>query len=174
MSTLLHVALAQFKPRKGNYAANLERLREIMATVNGLEPRPRVLVLPETGLTGYFVEGGGRDLGVDAGRLARDVARVHREAVAGAGGNGGPVPRLDVAIDFYERWQDTLYNSALYLSLGVPDAERGTDHTIRHVHRKNFLPTYGLFDEERFVERGHEIRAFDTAWGRAALLVCED
>ncbi len=37
-----------------------------------------------------------------------------------------------------------------------------------------FLPTYGLFDEERFVERGHDLRAFDTRWGRAALLVCED
>ena len=37
-----------------------------------------------------------------------------------------------------------------------------------------FLPTYGLFDEERFVERGREVRAFDTSWGRAALLVCED
>jgi NAD+ synthetase len=31
-----------------------------------------------------------------------------------------------------------------------------------------------LFDEERFVERGHQIRAFDTSWGRAAMLVCED
>ena len=37
-----------------------------------------------------------------------------------------------------------------------------------------FLPTYGLFDEERFVERGREVRAFDTPWGRAAMLVCED
>jgi NAD+ synthetase len=42
------------------------------------------------------------------------------------------------------------------------------------VHRKNFLPTYGLFDEERFVERGTDIRAFETPWGRAAILVCED
>ena len=42
------------------------------------------------------------------------------------------------------------------------------------MHRKVFLPTYGLFDEERFVERGREIRAFDTPWGRAAILVCED
>ena len=45
---------------------------------------------------------------------------------------------------------------------------------LLHVHRKNFLPTYSLFDEERFMERGYDIRAFDTAWGRAAMLVCED
>jgi NAD+ synthetase len=46
------------------------------------------------------------------------------------------------------------------------------------VHRKNFLPTYGMFDEERFVERGLGISAFDWTHsrelGRAAMLVCED
>jgi NAD+ synthase (glutamine-hydrolysing) len=31
-----------------------------------------------------------------------------------------------------------------------------------------------LFDEERFVDRGFEVRAFDTPWGRAAMLICED
>jgi NAD+ synthase (glutamine-hydrolysing) len=45
---------------------------------------------------------------------------------------------------------------------------------IHHVHRKVFLPTYGLFDEERFVERGNSVRAFDTPIGRVAMLVCED
>jgi NAD+ synthetase len=75
---------------------------------------------------------------------------------------------MDVCIGFYEVWRNKLYNSALYLSLGE------TMPLVRHVHRKVFLPTYGLFDEERFVERGHDIRAFDTPWGRAAILVCED
>src|SRR5258708_38040331 len=45
---------------------------------------------------------------------------------------------------------------------------------VGHVRRKFFLPTYGVFDEERFVERGRDIRAFDTSWGRAAILICED
>ena len=27
---------------------------------------------------------------------------------------------------------------------------------------------------KRFVERGREVRAFDTPWGRAAILICED
>ena len=76
--------------------------------------------------------------------------------------------RVDVVLGFYEKWRDTLYNSAAYVRLGSGEPE------ILHVHRKNFLPTYGLFDEERFVERGHEMRAFDTPWGRAAILVCED
>src|SRR4029079_6638724 len=80
----------------------------------------------------------------------------------------GDGPPIDVCIGFYEVWRNKLYNSALYLSLGEATP------LVRHVHRKVFLPTYGLFDEERFVERGHDIRAFDTPWGRAAILICED
>jgi NAD+ synthetase len=75
-----------------------------------------------------------------------------------------------VCIGFYEVWNNAFYNSALYVTLGG-----GTDDpVIRHVHRKLFLPTYGMFDEERFVDRGFEVRAFDTGWGRAAMLICED
>ncbi|HEY8832371.1 MAG TPA: NAD+ synthase, partial [Gemmatimonadaceae bacterium] len=77
---------------------------------------------------------------------------------------------LDVCIGFYEVWNNAFYNSALYVTLGGGTGEP----VIRHVHRKLFLPTYGMFDEERFVDRGFEVRAFDTAWGRAAMLICED
>jgi NAD+ synthase (glutamine-hydrolysing) len=161
MASLLHLAVAQTRPRKGDYAANLAGLGEWFAIVDGLTPRPQVLQFPETALTGYFVEGGVRDLAVTAGTLARDLDEVYRQAVSGP-------HTLDVVVGFYESWRDTLYNSALYVRLG-DGAPR-----ILHVHRKNFLPTYGLFDEERFVERGHAVRAFDTPWGRAALLVCED
>jgi NAD+ synthetase len=172
-TTVLQVALAQFKPRKGDYAANLARIAEILAAADRLEPRPQVVALPETALTGYFVEGGVRDLAVSAGRLARELQRVYDAGTA----SGAP---LDVVVGFYERWRDTLYNSAMYVTLGAGRGDRqgndgaGDGFVIRHVHRKNFLPTYGLFDEERFVERGYEIRAFDAGWGRAALLVCED
>jgi predicted amidohydrolase len=43
-----------------------------------------------------------------------------------------------------------------------------------HVHRKVYLPTYGLFDEGRFFAWGDTIRAFDTRFGRAGILICED
>jgi len=158
---MLEVAIVQLRPRKGEYRANIQRIGELLARIDALEPRPQIVHFPETAATGYFVEGGVRDLAVTAGTLARDLDIAYREAVA--------TPRpVDVVLGFYERWRDTLYNSALYVRLGDGDPE------ILHVHRKNFLPTYGLFDEERFVERGHELRAFDTPWGRAAILVCED
>jgi len=37
-----------------------------------------------------------------------------------------------------------------------------------------FLPTYGVFDEERFLSRGRRLQAFDTRFGRMAILICED
>jgi NAD+ synthetase len=161
MAPTLDLAIVQLRPRKGDYAANLARIGEVLARVDALDPRPQVVQFPETALTGYFVEGAVRDLAVTAGALARDVDTAYRSALTS--------PRaVDVVVGFYEKWRDTLYNSAAYVRLG------GNEPEILHVHRKNFLPTYGLFDEERFVERGHEMRAFDTPWGRAAILVCED
>ncbi|HEX5438850.1 MAG TPA: NAD+ synthase [Gemmatimonadaceae bacterium] len=161
MPPSVQIAIAQFMPRKGAYAANLEHLRALFAQVDAMEPRPAVLQLPETALTGYFVEGGVRELAMTAQTLARDLHEIYQRAVPG----GRP---LDVVIGFYEVWNNTLYNSAMYVRLGA------VEPAILHVHRKTFLPTYSLFDEERFVERGHDVRAFDTPWGRAAMLVCED
>ena len=161
MPPLVNIAIVQFKPRKGDYPGNLERLGTVFAQIDALEPRPDVVHLPETALTGYFVEGAVRDLALTAGALAEDLARVYADAA-------GSAEPLDVVIGFYEVYRNTLYNSAMCVTLG------GEAPVIRHVHRKVFLPTYGLFDEERFVDRGHEIRAFETTWGRAAMLVCED
>jgi NAD+ synthetase len=161
MASTLDLAVVQFRPRKGEYAANIARIGALLARAATLEPRPVLVQFPETAATGYFVEGGVRDLAVTAGTLARDLDAAYRAA-------NPSVDDVDVVLGFYETWRATLYNSALYVRLGN-DAPK-----ILHVHRKNFLPTYGLFDEERFVERGHEMRAFDTPWGRAAILVCED
>ncbi|HZE08333.1 MAG TPA: NAD+ synthase [Gemmatimonadaceae bacterium] len=163
MDRSIHLVVVQFKPRKGDYSANLERLAGVFSQIDALEPRPDVAVFSETALTGYFVEGGVRDVAMTAGAFARDLQAQYRAA--------GDTPRtLDVCIGFYEVWNNAFYNSALYVTLGGDSKEP----TIRHVHRKLFLPTYGLFDEERFVDRGFEVRAFDTQWGRAAVLICED
>jgi NAD+ synthetase len=161
MPSALHLAITQLRPLKGDYAANLAHLGDVFAQLDDAEPRPQVLHLPETALTGYFVEGAVRDLALTAGALAHDLDRVYRERSRSA-------RPLDVVVGFYEHWNHRLYNSAMYVTLGSGDP------LIRHVHRKVFLPTYGLFDEERFVDRGHEVRSFETAWGRAAMLVCED
>ncbi len=156
---MLNIAVVQFRPAKGAYRENLARLGEIFREAAALDPVPDLLILPESALTGYFLEGGVAELALSADDLMADLAEQH--STSGA-------PPLDVSIGFYEVWRNRLYNSALYCTVGGPDAG------IRHVHRKVFLPTYGVFDEERFVEAGSNITAFDTAWGRAAMMICED
>jgi NAD+ synthetase len=156
---MLRVAIAQFRPDKGEYAANLARLGEVFREVSRWPEPPGLIVAPEAALTGYFLEGGVQELALSAEQLFQDLARVHKESGA---------PPFDIALGFYELYRNHLHNSALYASLG------GTDAGIRHVHRKVFLPTYGVFDEERFVEPGRSVQAFDTRWGRCAMLVCED
>src|SRR6266576_5480743 len=153
------LAIAQLRPTKGDYDANLQKIGGVLAQVAKLDPRVDLVVFPEAATSGYFVEGGVRDVAVTAGTLFRDLTEQHAAAKA---------PPLDVAVGFYEVFQNRFYNSCLYASLG--HASPG----ILHVHRKVFLPTYGVFDEDRFVERGREIHAFDTRWGRAAILICED
>lgn len=158
----VRLALSQFRPSKGEYAENVSRIGAVVSQAVQLDAKPDLIVFPETATSGYFVEGGVQELAVTAGTLARDLAAAY---------NGPPI---DVVVGFYERFQNHIYNSALYVTLG----ESGNKPEVRHVHRKVFLPTYGVFDEERFVDRGQDgVRAFETGWGgggKAAILICED
>jgi NAD+ synthase (glutamine-hydrolysing) len=156
---VLRLALAQIRPHKGAYEQNLCRIGALFREVGSWPDPPELVVAPETALTGYFLEGGVRDLAVSANQLFDDLSRQHEDA---------GIPSLDIALGFYEVHGNRLYNSGLYATLGGPEAG------IRHIHRKIFLPTYGVFDEERFVEAGRSVQAFDTRWGRAAILICED
>ena len=154
----IRLALSQFRPSKGEYAQNVSRIGAVVGQAAQLDPKPDLVVFPETATSGYFVEGGVKELAVTAGTLARDLAASYHG------------PAIDVVVGFYERFQNHIYNSALYVTLSNKKPE------VRHVHRKVFLPTYGVFDEERFVDRGQDgVRSFETGWGgKAAILICED
>src|SRR5881409_1300057 len=154
----VRLALSQFRPSKGEYDANVARIGAVITQAAQLDPKPDLVVFPETATSGYFVEGGVKELAVTAGTLAQDLAAAY----------DGPL--VDVVVGFYERFQNHIYKSALYVTLGDKKPD------IRHVHRKVFLPTYGVFDEERFVDRGQDgVRSFEASWGgKAAILICED
>jgi N-carbamoylputrescine amidase len=153
----LRVAMLQTKPLKGQYSKNLSDAGEAFAQL--VDDPPDLVVLPEAALTGYFLEGAVFDLAKAATAFASDLARTWR-AVGGR--------RVDIAAGFFENDGGTYYNSALYLEV-EPKSER-----IVHLHRKMFLPTYGVFDEERFLSRGHRLGVFETRFGAMAIVVCED
>jgi NAD+ synthetase len=157
--TGLTVALCQFRPTKGRPAANFDRIEAAFQAAAAAPVTPEVLVFPETILTGYFLEGGVLEHAVTPEALYAELAARHGRANC---------PPLEVCVGCYIRDEGHLYNAAVWVALG------GDDAGVRHVHRKVFLPTYGMFDEERFVDAGREVRAFETRFGRAAMLVCED
>jgi NAD+ synthetase len=148
----LSIGLVQFKPLKADVAANLGRIQDL---VQGNGGQQDLLVFPEAAVSGYFLEGG-----------VAEVALSARELAAGLGESDADSP--DVVIGFYERWRRRLYNSVAYFTPG----DGGWSPV--NVHRKMFLPTYGVFQEARFVEAGTDLRAFDTRLGRVGLLVCEE
>ena len=148
----LRVALVQFKPTKADVAGNVQAVCDIVAAH---ADQADLMVFPETALSGYFLEGGVAEAALTVEQLVE---------MLGPPPAGGP----DVVIGFYERWRRRLHNSVVYLEAG------DGAWAARHVHRKMFLPTYGVFDEARFVETGSELRAFDTRFGRVGMVICEE
>jgi NAD+ synthetase len=148
----LRVGLVQFKPIKPRVSENLARVQVQVSSAVGQHD---LLVFPEAALSGYFIEGGVVE------------AAVSTEAVASGLGEASPT-HPDVVLGFYERWRDRLYNSIAHFT---PQGQR---YVPLHVHRKMFLPTYGVFDEARFVESGRELSAYDSRFGRLGLLICEE
>jgi NAD+ synthase (glutamine-hydrolysing) len=148
----LKLALAQINTVLGGVEANLKKHLALVeeAHTAGAD----LLVFPELSLTGYVLQD-----------LAPTVAHrpVAEDAVF------GPLlaasHKLDLVVGFVEADErERFFISAAYLSRGA----------VVHVHRKVYLPTYGLFDEGRFFASGDSIRAFDTRFGRMGILICED
>jgi predicted amidohydrolase len=146
----LSVALAQIDPALGDRGRNLERHREWVK--RAADAGAKLLVFPELSLTGYFL----KDL-VPESAIQLDSKEMRDLAALSAG--------LDVVLGTVIESPDHRYfNASLYFSQGE----------LVHVHRKVYLPTYGMFDEQRYFAPGDRFRSFATPFGRAGILVCED
>jgi predicted amidohydrolase len=152
----LTVACAQFAPAKAEVGKNLDRIAEFVLQASG--EGCDLVVFPETATSAYFLEGGVLESSLSAADLLAQLADRLR-------GLGRPI---DALVGFYENTDGHLHNSAAYMEFGQAQP------SLVHVYRKFFLPTYGVFDEERFVARGTELGVFDTRFGRMACLICED
>ncbi|MER3414266.1 MAG: beta-ureidopropionase [Armatimonadota bacterium] len=149
-------ALVQIAPVKADVPANLQRIAEAVRRCS--DEGADLVVFPEAALSGYFLEGGVIEVALTTDELAIRLV----EAVGELG------RAVDVILGYYETKGGMIYNSSTHLCLESGGA------SIMHTHRKFFLPTYGVFDEERFVARGKEVQAYDARFGRMAMLICED
>ncbi len=142
MSTF-RIAAAQMVPRLGDIEANLAQYEAQLraARDGGVD----LLVFPELSLTGYFLKDmvSTVALRLDSPQV-RKLSALSRQTAFVAG-------LVEETDDF------RFHNSAVYFE----------DGKIRHVHRKVYLPTYGLFDEGRYFARGREIRSFPSKFGQS-------
>lgn len=147
---VMRVGLAQLAPVLGGVEENL-RLHEEMIRRADSE-QVDLLVFPELSLTGYALGEGTPE----AARMATDGDLLALASLA---------EKTDVVLGFAEESEEhVFYNSAAYLSRG----------RIQLVHRKTYLPTYGMFQEGRYFGRGSRIRGVDTRFGRAGVVICEE
>ena len=145
----MRLALVQFDVQLGDVEANLARAGELVA--RAAEAGAELIVLPELCLSGYTLGSVEHDVSLEAGD-----PRLAALADAGAG--------AAVVVGFLESTRMHTYNAAAYFERGAPI----------HVHRKLYLPTYGVFEERKHFAPGGALRAFDASAGRVAMLVCND
>lgn len=145
------LALAQIAPKLGDLAANTKRHIEVLK--QAAKAGAQLVVFPELSLTGYLLKDLTSELALDP-----SCASPLRQIAAYPSGAGAVVGFVEQAKDF------KFYNSVAYLEGG----------TVRHVHRKVYLPTYGLFDEKRFFASGDVVRPVEARFGKLGFLICED
>jgi predicted amidohydrolase len=146
----VRVALAQIAPKLGDLESNLELHRDAIRLAR--REKAKVVVFPELSLTGYVLRDQVQEIALS--RKSPLFVKLLR-ASAGA----------DLVVGFVEEAAGhRFHNATAYLSRGK----------VVHVHRKLYLPTYGMFDEGRDFAPGDVIRAFKTPHGPAGMLICED
>ncbi|MBP1449041.1 MAG: amidohydrolase, partial [Thermoproteus sp.] len=144
----MKVELAQIRPYLGDVARNLEKHREIVETSSA-----DCVVFPELSLTGYVL----RDLAYELYRESEEAVRRLAEASGG---------RCVVAGAVREVRRGVLRNAAAVI----------IDGKIDYVY-KFYLPTYGLFEERRYFQRGdprNDLKVFEHRGWKFGVLICED
>ncbi len=147
---MMRVALAQIDSTLGDLEGNLARATDAIeeAAAGGAD----LIVFPELCLSGYAVGASDRHVSLPADDPSL-TALAHA-----AGGRA-------VVIGFPELAREgRVFNSAAFFDAG----------RLVHVHRKLYLPTYHRFEERKHFSAGPAMRAFDTRFGRCAVLICYD
>lgn len=136
------LALAQIAPVLGDVAQNVSIHAKGIADARAAGAD--LVIFPELGLTGYQLQ----DLAPEVAMRRSDPRLLALAALT----SGGP----SAVVSFVESTDDhRLFASAALLENGA----------VHHVARKCYLPTYGLFDERRFLAAGDAIRSTRATLG---------
>ena len=154
----MKIAIAQLNPTIGDITNNAQAI--IKAAHQAIKQNVRLLLTPELSLCGYpprdlllypgFVESMSRDLDAIASELPKGIAVLV-----------GTVETNPYAM---EKGQKPLYNSMALIDGGE----------VRQVFHKRLLPTYDVFDEDRYFEPGYEANYFTLDGVKVGVSICED
>ena len=145
------VALAQVDLAVGDIAGNTEKIIAYSAQARD-DLDADLVVFPELSICGYPPE----DLLFHVGLryLVENAMAEIRESISG----------IAVLIGFPEYDKDTIYNACAVIR----------DGEILAHYRKQSLPNYSVFDEERYFTRGNDASVFTLNGIRIGLHICED
>lgn len=143
--------LAQISPHLGNLKKNLDLHLQYIEKAK--KKKVDLLIFPELSLTGYTLKDLTAEVAIQPhhNSLFRQLKTSSRE--------------VDLVVGFVEELErGQFFNSAAFLSRGK----------ILHIHRKVFLPTYGMFEEARFFAEGKNFHTFPTPLGKIGMMICRD
>ena len=146
----MQIAIAQLNQVLGDLPGNAAAIRVALAEAG--RAGARLVVTPELSLCGYPPE--------DLVLRPAFLDACARELVALASGVG----TIPVVVGFPERESGRCHNALAVLR----------DGRVADVYRKQHLPNYTVFDEERYFEPGHAPCVVDVDGTPVGLLVCED
>jgi len=147
----MKIAIAQISSVLGDLRNNFELHLEYIQQAK--KEKTDLIVFPELSLTGYTL----KDL---VENVAINPSNNHYI-------NELKLLSRDISIVFgfvEEKERGIFYNSAAFLSKGE----------ISHIHRKVFLPTYGMFEEGKFFAQGKYFKTFPTPFAKAGMMICYD
>ena len=143
------VSLAQINPTVGDIEGNTRRIVDGIAQARALGAD--LVAFPELAVTGYPPE----DLLFKSAFIEANLAALRDVTKAARG--------LTAVVGFVDRRQD-LFNAAAVIH----------DGTLAGVYHKQYLPNYGVFDENRYFQAGREALVFAIGSTSVGVNVCED
>jgi NAD+ synthase (glutamine-hydrolysing) len=152
----VRLALAQINPTVGDVDGNTAKIAEWIERAR--EQGAELVIFPELCIPGYPAE----DLYLKRHFLAANVAAVERLAA-------GLAPGITAMVGFAEPVEAGGDYRHAYNSLAVL-----ADGAIQRVYRKNRLPNYSVFDEQRYFVRGTDDEVIEIAGTGVGLTICED
>jgi len=144
----MQITLVQNAPKLNR--KNLEFVVEEALTPKGHSAcKAQIVVFSELSLSGYLLQD----------KLREDAFILKElEPLCDAS------KEIDIVVGGAININNEYFNCALYFSKGA----------LLSMHKKVHLPNYGMFEEARYFHSGEGFETFETSYGTAAMLVCED